>query len=558
MCSCSALATPPGLEVARTGLALQARANAWGEFCHAAAPMEAGAQERGRLVRSTAALAQKLLSLVSAEERGVQLQLPQQDHHSLACTKGHSYSCDSSDMTPSTSCGSLCARTRASTEDSSWEEEYVAPDFAMPEQGNEDPCRFHMSPHSGVADKDDECRVEAESTTHGYESLCSLVASQGSTASRGRAEEPSPSCFSSCLPWLFGEERPRRSTSSSRRRLSSRQVEYDLQHLTRVGLLGCGSFGSVTLEKCRITGQCLALKAVSKGLIHERGLRATLTTEKEAMRRCSSPFVVRLAATFSEGQYAYFLLEAVLGGDLHATYGRRFLFGSESHARFYTACVVRALEHLHEKRIIYRDIKMENIVLDARGYGKLCDFGLAAVLGLEHHGRAYTMCGTPEYMAPEVADTRGYTRAADWWSLGVLVYELMVGDTPFTIEDPRLARQSVAQGIEAQLPAGDASWAEVVCGLCQLEPGRRLPMRESGVEAFEKQAWFTEAHFDWQAHARCEMRAPYVPSIAGPKDVSNFSTGDQLPPPVVYFDEARTNGWDANFEDRAGPWIDEE
>jgi len=479
------------------------------------------------------------------------------------------------DATPSTSCGSRSPRTRASSEElgepwlseqgprgGGWREEDLCDDVVpqklerlLSEEAPASCCdadgrdEATEGPTSGST-----CSRLTSTRSSGYCSLSSLIEHHPATASPQKKQ--SRGCLTGCLQWLsFGPRSGEQGKRLGSERLPEGSVEYDLNALERVGLLGCGSFGSVTLEKCRLTGQKFALKAVSKGLIVERGLHFFMKMEKAAMQRCNSPFIVRLAATFNQDQYMYFLLEAVLGGDLYAVYSRRFLTGSEQHARFYTACMVRALEHLHQQRIIYRDIKMENVVLDARGYGKLCDFGLAAVLSCEDGGKAYTVCGTPEYMAPEVAEgSSGYTRAADWWSLGVLIYEFMVGDTPFSVEDPSLVHMNVARGIEAaQLPV-DGAWTRVVSGLLQVEPSERLPMTEWGVEGLEKQAWFVEANFDWQAHATCAMRAPYVPSIEGSEDLSNFSMSQQVPPPVVYYNEVNVfSGWDANFEERVGP-----
>jgi len=285
----------------------------------------------------------------------------------------------------------------------------------------------------------------------------------------------------------------------------------------------------------------------------QRQVEHTVRNEKAALRACQSPFVVQLAATFSREQHVYFLMEAVMGGDLYTVYSRSLLFGSEVHARFYAACVARALEHLHARRILYRDLKLENVVLDKHGYGKLCDFGLSTCLG-PTESRAYTVCGTPEYMAPEVMSFVGYTSAADWWSLGIVIYEMLVAETPFSAEDPSEIRRKAQQGVEAACLPSTASWADLVKGLCRLSPHERLPMLPGGTENLERQAWFAAANFDWEAHSTLCMKAPHVPVLRGPKDLGNFSSSDQVFPLHVHCQDADGKCF-AGFEECTGPFL---
>jgi len=475
--------------------------------------------QAGDPARHVAALTQKLLLLWSTEELGEDQGLPQRERRAPAQTPSTAACCD---MTPSTSFSSCSPRRRQRSSESS----YYSLDEAE--------CERSAEQQPPLATDSQGCgRLSA-----------SAVSAERQAA---QAAQQQPGCLAGCMPWLFG--------ASARYRRPDGRVDYRLERLEHVGLLGCGSFGSVTLVRCCTTGQSLALKAVSKGLVAQRQLKHTLLNEKAVLRRCQSPFVVQLAATFSRGEHLYFLMEAVLGGDLYTIYARRSLFSADRYARFYTACIVKGLEHLHGRDVIYRDLKLENVVVDARGYAKLCDFGFARCLD-PADGRAYTVCGTPECMAPEVVLGFGYTRAADWWSLGVLVYEMMVSDTPFAAEDLSMVRVNAAKGLQGvQMPIG-APWASLVRGLCRLEPSLRLAVLPGGVRNVERQAWFCEAGFDWDALSRRSMEAPYVPHLTGPKDLSNFSTGDQVPPPEVPYKDTGT-GWDVDFEDSVGPWIRE-
>merc|ERR1719327_1965474 len=137
-------------------------------------------------------------------------------------------------------------------------------------------------------------------------------------------------------------------------------------------------------------------------------------------------------------------MEVALGGELYATYNVHSLWGSERHAKFYLAGVALAFEHLHERFVIYRDLKPENVLLNVAGRPKLTDMGLAK-FAIE---KTYTTCGTPDYFAPEVISTTGHNRAVDWWALGILIFELMTGHPPFEANDPMQTYMKVMQGIE--------------------------------------------------------------------------------------------------------------
>jgi len=343
--------------------------------------------------------------------------------------------------------------------------------------------------------------------------------------------------------------------------LGQERVRYQFDRLEHLGTLGNGSFGSVTLVKCHVTDQTLALKAMSKGMILQNNMQQHVKNEKLAMQRSCSPFVIRLAACFNRDQHLYFLMEAATGGDLFSFYQKTQSWGSEVHARFYVACIASALSHLHERHIIYRDVKVENVVLDTRGYAKLCDFGLARFVEPSDDGagsfrrskaKAYTACGTPEYMAPETVGTRGYSFTADWWSLGVLAFGILTGKMPFNAKKVKDVLLKARAGIDrVKFPDG-VDWPELVQGLCARDPYDRLPVREGGLRNLQELPWFRKSNFDWVAHGKCEMVAPYIPTVKGPNDECD-SDLDEMEPPrdVLYKDPG--SGWDVDFEDLVGP-----
>jgi len=323
---------------------------------------------------------------------------------------------------------------------------------------------------------------------------------------------------------------------------------YSLDRLEEVGLLGTGALGAVTLVKDKQTHRHFALKAVSKGLIMQMQTPQAMQKEKLVLQTTRSPFLIRLAATFNTAYYLYFLMELALGGELYTIYRRHGLFGSAAHARFYAACTLRGLEHLHERHIIYRDLKTENLLLGNNGYCKLTDFGMATFT----KGHAYTLCGTPEYMAPEVISCTGHSAAADWWSLGILIYECMEGETPFVAEDNICIFRKVRLGIEwVHFPKAQA-WADLVRDLCRQDPSERIPVRRGGVRNVEQHPWFAGAEFNWGQHRCCMMDAPYIPELKNPEDLTNFDTALQEMPAQFEYDDPG-DGWDEGFEDKRGP-----
>jgi len=267
----------------------------------------------------------------------------------------------------------------------------------------------------------------------------------------------------------------------------------------------------------------------------------SVLNEKRILKMCDSPFVVRLIATYNGKEHVYFLLEAALGGELFTTYERLRFYGSEKHARFYVGCVAEALTHLHERHVIYRDLKPENLLLDARGYCKLTDMGLAKVT-LE---KTYTLVGTPDYMAPEVILQTGHNRSVDWWMLGVLLFELLSGRAPFEAESTAKTYELVKRGIDqATFPRECCGVAqELVRMLCRQNPDARLRMPVLREHPFFR-------GFDWGSLRALRMTPPHVPQVRGPRDLGNFRACEGEDPPATPYHDTGS-GWDHGFEDDA-------
>lgn len=333
----------------------------------------------------------------------------------------------------------------------------------------------------------------------------------------------------------------RQGMSMSAARASPRGQRIRRADLERVGRLGVGAFGVVTLEADRRTGRTYALKAVSKGYLAQLNMQYSVLNEKAILRLVESPFVVRLLATYNGREHVYFLLEAALGGELFTTYERLRWYGSEPHARFYVACVTEALSHLHERNVIYRDLKPENLLLDARGYCKLTDMGLAKVTT----GLTYTMVGTPDYMAPEVIKCIGHAHHVDWWMLGVLLYELLSGRAPFEASTSEKTYELVKKGIEqAHFPKEcRGPPAELVRNLCRQQPESRMR-----APALRDHPWFRVQGFSWTQLQNQRLPPPHRPTCKGQRDLSNFRQCESEDPPAVHYVEDGNN-WDADFEE---------
>jgi len=312
--------------------------------------------------------------------------------------------------------------------------------------------------------------------------------------------------------------------------------------LKRLGLLGCGGFGAVEMVEHATSTECYALKALSKGYVLKTGMQKSVMSEKDVQLMCDSVFVVKLYETYNGEQSLYLLLELALGGELYATYNKKGLWGNEKCAKFYVAGTIFAFDHLHDRKIIFRDLKPENLLLNEKGLVKLTDMGLAKVVV----GKTFTTCGTPDYFAPELIASKGHTEAVDWWCLGILNFELLGGHPPFESASPMQIYQKVTKGInKVQFPKACKGVPEsLIKGNCHANPSERLPMKKGGTENVKKHEWYKG--FDWAGCEGNTSEPPYKPPIKNKKDASNFSARkEDMPPQVPYKDPK--NGWDKDF-----------
>ncbi|TNN08600.1 cGMP-dependent protein kinase, isozyme 1 isoform 1 [Schistosoma japonicum] len=262
------------------------------------------------------------------------------------------------------------------------------------------------------------------------------------------------------------------------------QCNIQLNDLERICVLGVGGFGRVdlvTLTNDRT--QAFALKRLQKAHIVQTRQQEHVYCEKLILSSVSSPFICRLFTTYRDNKYVYMLLEACLGGELW-TILRDSHHLEERTARFCMACCIEALDYLHRHGIVYRDLKPENMLVTSKGYIKLCDFGFAKYIGIGQ--KTWTFCGTPEYVAPEVILNQGHDFAADYWSLGILTFELLTGAPPFQASEPIKIYMKTLKGIDAlglaQNKYISLKALQFIRRLCRFNPSERLGVGKYGIQ----------------------------------------------------------------------------
>ncbi|XP_075762149.1 serine/threonine-protein kinase N3 isoform X2 [Pelodiscus sinensis] len=301
---------------------------------------------------------------------------------------------------------------------------------------------------------------------------------------------------------------------------SQRKRAVQLQDFRCIAVLGRGHFGKVLLGQYKATGKLYAIKAIKKQDIVSQDEIDSLYCEKrifEVINSSSHPFVVNMFACFQTPDHACFVMEYVPGGDL-MMHIHSDVF-PEHVVQFYTACVVLGLQFLHENKIIYRDLKLDNLLLDAEGFVKIADFGLCKE-GMGFGDCTKTFCGTPEFLAPEVLTDTSYTRVVDWWGLGVLIFEMLIGESPFPGDNEEEVFDSIVNE-EVRYPQFLSSEARsILHKLLQKCPERRLGAGERDAEEIKTQPFFRV--IDWDALFARELKPPFVPSLKAPTDISNF------------------------------------
>ncbi|KAM7534137.1 hypothetical protein Aperf_G00000115931 [Anoplocephala perfoliata] len=293
--------------------------------------------------------------------------------------------------------------------------------------------------------------------------------------------------------------------------------------------VGTGSFGRVCLAQHKRTKQYYAIKILCKAKIVKLKQVEHTLNEKKILSCIDFPLIVALKSHFKDDVNLYMALEFINGGELFSLIRKEGKF-KEDTARFYGAQVVLALEYLHSMDIAFRDLKPENLLIDSYGYLKLTDFGFAKVV----RGRTWTLCGTPEYLAPEIILSKGYSRAVDWWAVGVLIFEMIAGYPPFFADQALQVYEKIVAG-KVRFPFFMSTDARaLLSNLLQGDTTKRYGNMRNGVADIQSHIWF--ATIDWVDILDRKVKPPYIPNVKDEADATNFDDypeEDQIDPSLT-------------------------
>jgi len=312
-----------------------------------------------------------------------------------------------------------------------------------------------------------------------------------------------------------------------------------MRDLKLMTILGVGTFGRVKLVLHLPTNTPYALKCMRKGQIVALKQVEHVMNEKKILAMCDHPFLLTLAASYQDADELYMLMSLALGGELFSILRERNKF-DEPTSRFYAANVCSAFEYLHEQKVVYRDLKPENLLLDDLGYLKVVDFGFAKIIT----DRTWTLCGTPEYLAPEIITNKGHNLGVDWWAIGILIFEMLVGFPPFCADDPMEIYQKILRGKITFPVASGKSAKDLVTKLLAANPTARLGCLKRGGRDVREHAFFKPVDFG-ELEAK-KIKAPFIPTIKSPLDTSNFE----------HYDDDDEGDW-ARYNDKKSKVFDE-
>ena len=296
-----------------------------------------------------------------------------------------------------------------------------------------------------------------------------------------------------------------------------KKMKVKIKDYEKLKTVGLGSYGRVRLCKHKKTGEIFVMKILKKSDIIKQKQVDHAYSEFNILSMLKHPFIVQLLGfNFEDPKYIYFILEYIQGGELFTLLRTKGSFPVPQ-TKFYIAHIITIFEYLHSKNIVYRDLKPENILINKNGYLKLTDFGFAKQLENE---KTYTLCGTPEYLAPEIILNKGHGKAVDWWTLGILLYEMLVGIDPFSDDDPMKTYQKILKGKINFPKTIDKDAKSLIKHLLTQDTSKRFGCLKNGVKDILNHRFFEG--FDWKNFVYLTMPAPFKPDVKSDDDTSNF------------------------------------
>jgi len=333
-----------------------------------------------------------------------------------------------------------------------------------------------------------------------------------------------------------------------------KQKEVSLDDFDLLVVIGRGSFGKVMKVRKKDTKEIFAMKVLLKEMLVKQNMISYTKTEKAILQSIDHPFICGLRYAFQTDSKLYLVLDFLSGGELFFHLSKEVKFSVER-SRYYAAELVLAIGHLHSKNIIYRDLKPENVVLDHDGHCILTDFGLAKQ-DISNNNQTHTFCGTPEYLAPEIIKGKGHSKPVDWWSLGILIYEMLVGLPPFYSENMNEMYELILKA-PLKFPSFVPNEAQsLLKGLLERDEAKRLGGGKDDYKEIQQHPFF--APIDWDKLYAKKITPPFVPDIQKGDDEKaiNFDpefTQEQVRDSIVQGvskEENKEFGDDFNFNGR--------
>ena len=312
-------------------------------------------------------------------------------------------------------------------------------------------------------------------------------------------------------------------TNSKETQLSELKIKLNLDNFEIIKLIGKGTYGKVLLVKLKSKETYYAMKVLNKKYLEIKKQEIHTKNERDFMIKISSPFIINIKFAFQDDNNLYLISDFMQGGELFFHLQKNKFF-SEEFVKFYAIELVLAISDIHKINAIYRDLKPENILLDKYGHIKLTDFGLCKILN--ENEKAYTLCGTLQYIAPEILLNNGYQKEVDWWSLGCVIYDMLEGKVPF--KPPKGSHIDISlfkKQIKFRRTKSDEA-KNFIKALLVFNPEKRLGYGTNGINDIKNHPFFKGV--DWDKALNKEYKPPFVPELSDDLDLK-------------YFDESFTN-----------------